>query len=366
MPTEQTDIGGTGVPATSAMRTPVLFLIFNRPEVTRAVFEALREAEPPRLYVAADGPRANRPRDRIKCAETREVISLIDWPCDVHTLFRDSNLGCGRAVSSAIDWFFSHESEGIIIEDDCLPERSFFFFCEELLARYRHDERIMSVSGTDFSPSDGQSLAYSYRFSRYSLMWGWATWRRAWKAYDYSMTRWPSLRKTGWLREIGAGSRRFELVWRDLFDRTHAGKIDTWDFQWIYSSWLQNGLSIIPATNLIANLGFGKDATHLPSEQDPRAHLPTRPISFPLDHPSFVYREASLDRFLDRYWWQVSSSRATPLALRDIDERFFGGRLQSSLHYLRSIVRQLDRRLLGGAIRRIVRALRRLQRELIN
>ncbi len=170
------------------MRSPVLFLVFNRPDSTRKVFDAIRSARPPKLYITADGPRPDRPAEAKLCSEVRAIASAVDWPCEVKTLFRESNLGCKAGVSSGITWFFSHEDEGIILEDDVLPVPTFFNFCDEMLERYRDDARVSMISGCNLI-SNHFSPKQSYFFSRYNLIWGWATWRRAWQHYDVAMTQ---------------------------------------------------------------------------------------------------------------------------------------------------------------------------------
>lgn len=226
---------------------PVLFLIFNRPELTQRVFACIREARPAQLFVAADGPRLDHPGERQLCAEVRKVVGQVDWPCELLTLFRDENLGCRRAVDTAIDWFFAQVPEGIILEDDCLPTLSFFNFCQTLLEYYRFDERIMHISGDNFQFGKSRT-PYSYYFSKYAHCWGWASWRRAWKYYDKDMKTWPELKELKILDTIYDDSHE-QRYWTDIFDRTHEGNIDTWAYQWIFTCWIQSGLSILLLLN---------------------------------------------------------------------------------------------------------------------
>ena len=179
---------------TKPLKTAVLLVIFNRPETTQVVFEAIRKAKPPRLYVAADGPRTEVPSDAKKCKEAREIINQVDWDCEVKTLFREKGLGCGLGPSSAFTWFFEHEEDGIILEDDCLPSQSFFWFCEELLERYRHDNRVMHIGGNNFLNGWQKDRDYSYYFSNSGHIWGWATWRRAWKLFDFNISLYEKLK----------------------------------------------------------------------------------------------------------------------------------------------------------------------------
>jgi len=273
-------------------RTPVLFLIFNRPDTTQQVFNEIRKAKPKDLFVAADGPREGNPLDKHLCQEARTIINQVDWDCNVHTLFREKNLGCKLAVSSAIDWFFSEVKEGIILEDDCVPDQSFFRFCQELLEYYRDDERIMMISGDNFQFGKKRT-EYSYYFSRYTHIWGWATWKRAWKYYDREMKLWPEIKKGRWLFDL-LSDKAAVKYWEKIFDETFHGRINTWDYQWLFSCWIQNGLTILPNVNLISNIGFDQNATHT-IEMCNLSKVPTFPIKFPLAHPRFVIRDNIAD-----------------------------------------------------------------------
>jgi hypothetical protein len=268
------------------MNSPILFLVFNRPSTTKQVFEAIRAARPPRLYVAADGPRADRIGEAELCAQVRDIATAVDWPCEVKTLFRATNLGCKMGVATGIDWFFEHEPEGIILEDDVLPLPSFFPYCEELLERYRDDDSVWMVSGSNLIP--GQiPLEESYFFSKNALIWGWASWRRAWQHYDVRMQAWPKLKEEGWLQSVFPGQPLLQSHWTYLFDELYSGKRDTWDYQCAYTCWCTNSVTITPAENLTENLGFGEAATHT-SSQKPNFLLQAIPadLSFPLIHPT--------------------------------------------------------------------------------
>ncbi len=289
----------------SEFNTPVLFLIFKRLQTTQRVLAAIRQAQPPRLYIAADGARATVPGEAAKVQAVREyVLSQIDWDCELKTLWRSENLGCQRAVSSAIDWFFEHEPEGIVLEDDCLPDASFFPYAQAMLARYRDDQRVMAIGGTH-SHGTAHQPEHSYFFSRNIEIWGWASWRRAWQHYDRDLSQWPNLRHTDWLLTIGAGDRNFQQHWHRIFDQIFAGKINTWDYQWVFSCWAQHGLTILPAQNLIRNIGFGAEATHTTDKTDPLSQrlsaLPLESLRFPLSHPTTVTKNYAADRWLDRH-----------------------------------------------------------------
>jgi hypothetical protein len=281
------------------MRSAVLFLVFNRPNTTRRVFEAIRAARPPRLYVAADGPRANRPGEAERCAEARHIAMAVDWPCEVKSLFRDQNLGCKMGVSGGISWFFDSEEEGIILEDDVLPLPSFFAYCDELLERYRCDQRVAMISGSNlisshFTPKE------SYFFSRYAVIWGWACWRRTWQQYDVAMKLWPAWRDRGGLTAHSGGNRLFEAYWCDTFDAVYRGEIDTWDYQLVFTCSRLGSLIAVPAQNQTHNLGFGPDATHTtPGSPDYVVESIPQPLDFPLVHPVDVERHEDADAVID-------------------------------------------------------------------
>lgn len=277
------------------LATPVAFIIFNRPETTRRVFAAIREARPRTLLVVADGPRSHREGEAEPCRQARAVIDSVDWECQVLTDYASENLGCMRRVSSGIDWVFRNVDEAIILEDDCLPHPTFFRFCSELLDRYRHDPRIAQICGVNFQ-FNRHLPCHSYYFSRYNHIWGWASWRRAWQMNDNEMAAWPGYRSTGQLAGILSGERE-AAYWTEVLDRVYAGEIDTWDCRWTFSCWRHNLLSVIPAVNLVSNIGFGPGATHTPTPNR-YAAMETGPMVFPLAHPPAVERGAREDDYV--------------------------------------------------------------------
>jgi hypothetical protein len=281
-------------------RSPVLFMVFNRPDTTQRVFEAIRAARPPRLYVAADGPRTAREGEAQRCETTRRIATAVDWPCELITLFRTENLGCKRAVGSAITWFFEHEPEGIVLEDDCLPDASFFAYCDALLERYRDDPRVMCISGDNFI-SDAWKPEESYYFSIYTHIWGWASWRRAWKSYDIEMSDWKASDPRLLLGRKLPAERQAQRHWKSVFDRVAAGKIDTWDYQWNYACWKHDGVTCLPKVNLVSNIGFGADATHTVSPESKHANLAVAAIALPLQHPKDVAATALADRWTNKH-----------------------------------------------------------------
>ncbi|UCH49827.1 MAG: glycosyltransferase family 2 protein [Betaproteobacteria bacterium] len=304
-----------------AVCPPVLVLAFNRPCTTAKVLEAIRSARPPRLFFAVDGPRSYRSGERDSVFAVQKLVDAIDWSCQVETLFRSSNLGCKIAVSEAISWFFDQVEQGIVLEDDCVADPSFFKFAAELLNHFQSDRRVCMLSGDNFQLGT-QRTPYSYYASRFTHIWGWATWRRAWQLYDHSMSRWPELRKTEWLERYlqDRGAARY---WRRAFDDTYADRNSSWAYRWTYSAWVNDALTLIPESNLVSNIGFGEGATHNLYKKNRFAALPTEPISFPLRHPPEIERNAEADEFT-----QATMFRNLPLWRR------VGGRTVRALREL--------------------------------
>lgn len=309
-------IGEEEVMEEAEVNVPVLLLVFNRPHLVKDVKNALRRVRPRILYIAADGPRAGHPSDRVLCEKARVEALGIDWPCQTKTLFREHNLGCRRAVSEAIDWFFEQEECGIILEDDCVPHPSFFRYVSELLGRYREDERVMVVSAQHFHGVAHQP-PYSYFFSRYNHCWGWGSWRRAWRLYDAEMKAWPLLRDTDWLLGVGDGSEQFKRYWTEIFDTAYADAVDSWAYRWTFSCWANSGLTVLPSKNLVTNIGFGHDGTHTRTADGVADALPLEELAFPLRHPPFVVRDTAADRWSDRYIFRISPLESIWRRLRE-------------------------------------------------
>ncbi|MBV9876109.1 MAG: hypothetical protein JO025_15380 [Verrucomicrobia bacterium] len=321
--------------------TPILFLIFNRPQLTARVFGAIRESRPAKLYVAADGPRPEKAGEWKLCAETRTVLDQIDWDCDVKTLLRDENLGCGRAVSQAITWFFQQEEEGIILEDDCLPDATFFPFCREMLSRFRDSQEVASISGDNFFPPSLHSNQ-PYHFSKYAQIWGWASWRHFWNLYDFhlkgDLSEWEEIIEK--VNPIENHAR----YWIQVFKAMRSGLIDTWDYQVMFSAWRNGLVHIYPSKNLIVNLGYGAEATHTrfasPLTEHESTGLEGFEVTLPievdakLDHTTFYFRflesltsiwwlEAAIDPTQHIGWarWQSSQTQAELARLKALTEK---------------------------------------------
>jgi hypothetical protein len=276
------------------LTAPVAFLIFNRPDTTARVFAEIARARPPQLLIVADGPRPDREGEAEQCAATRAIVEQIDWDCQVLQNYADSNLGCKKRVSSGLDWVFQNVEEAIVLEDDCLPHPSFFRYCEEMLERYRHESQVMQICG--FNPVQGfQVSPYSYYFSRFGPIWGWASWRRAWQHYDVDMKLWPTVRRDQAYRWFCDSHK--EAAWRlKILNRVYQGEIDTWDYQWGFAKMVRSGLSIVPHGNLIINIGFGGDSTHPADPDAPLARLQHTELEMPLHHPPYMCRNFNMDQ----------------------------------------------------------------------
>jgi hypothetical protein len=302
------------------VNSAVLFIVFNRPDTTREVFDVIRRARPPRLYVAADGARAARAGEVERCEEVRRIATAVDWPCEVRTLFRNVNLGCKRGVSKAIDWFFEHEEQGIILEDDVVALDEFFPFCDELLDRYRDDERVSMISGCNFVGQVERPDA-SYAFSRYMHIWGWASWRRAWASYDLDMSEWPRSGRSTLAHALGRREPSIRY-WSDIFHRAWQGTIDTWDYQWVFSAWRADMVAIIPRSNMIRNLGFGTDATHTTGDMPAFIRdLEMTAVAFPLRHPDRVEASCRLDQLIEHVVINITPYADLKRRLRSVGAR---------------------------------------------
>lgn len=281
-----------------AFKVPILFVVFNRPQTTRLVFEEIRRIHPSKLYIASDGSRMTRENEEEKVQETRKyILEHVDWKCDVHTRFNSSNMGCMVNVSTAISWLFQTEESGIILEDDCIPDQSFFPYCEELLKRYANDEDVYAIGGACFSEGNMKS---SYGFSHILQPWGWATWRRVWNQYS---TEIPDPTDVDSSRIFRSLPHRSRIIWRSHFTSIKKKLIDTWDYQFIHMLFLKNGYVTFPKRNLVKNIGFDTDATH--TKRVGRAsYLEAKRISFPLIHPETKFYDPHYFRYMNRFYSQ--------------------------------------------------------------
>ena len=278
------------------VQPPLLFLVFNRPDTTAEVLKAIRAQRPERLYVACDGPRDGRPDEREAVHRVRQMIADgVDWPCSLQTLYRETNLGCKKAVSSALDWFFENEEAGIILEDDCLPHPDFWRFCGELLDKYADDERVFMISGDNFQ--EGKHVTDdSYYVSALTHIWGWAAWRRSWQKVDLDLSGYDEWVQRGGLKRL-FGPGRWERTWERTFERYRQGRYNTWDYPFLFAAWKHGQYALLPSVNLVSNIGFGhQGATHTATDVYHRqSRIPTEPIGFPLQHPAHWHRQHSAD-----------------------------------------------------------------------
>lgn len=275
--------------------TPIAYIVFNRPRHVEQTFEVLRKQRPSKLFIIADGPRSGNPSDPELCTAVRAIVEQVDWPCEVHHNYADSNMGLKRRVSSGLDWVFSQVERAIVLEDDCVAHPDFFRFCDVLLERYADDDRVSVITGNNFQNGRKRGEA-AYYFSKYSHCWGWATWSRAWRHYQGDLPFWPEwFQSVAWLENCpDVVERRY---WGQIFKRVRAGQIDSWAYPWIVSLWHHGGLTATPNVNLVSNIGFGLDSTHTASADSPLAGMATEPLG-EIRHPKFVAQDTEADRYV--------------------------------------------------------------------
>ncbi len=246
--------------------TPVAFIMFNRPDTSVQVFEAIRKAKPQKLYLISDAAREGKPGEAEKVRECHESIEkMIDWDCEVHKNYAEKNMGCKMRVSSGISWVLEHEEETIILEDDVIPSEQFFPYMQQMLTEYRDEPKVMIVSGTNLLRD--YEIKEDYIFSNFPSIWGWGTWRRAWsRYYDVTMGDWPEKKNGEMLKKIYP-NRLSRWLYKRNAEKVYQGLIDTWDTQWNYCRYKQGGLGIVPKVNMVNNIGFDReDATHTKGE----------------------------------------------------------------------------------------------------
>lgn len=290
------------------MRSPVLLLFFNRPAQAAAVFDRVRAARPERLYVHVDGPRASRAGEEELVKACQRLVEKVDWPCSVKTLFRPENLGLRAGVSDALNWFFSEEAEGIILEDDCLPDPSFFEYCDTLLEYYRDHPQVMHIAGSNVAANAMRNKSDSFFVSRFSLVWGWASWRRAWQQMSLELEGLEEYKAKDRIREFSSNPMA-QAYMLDKFEKTRAGLNKSWAYAWFYTILNLNGRCIVPAVNLIENVGVGDaDATNTTNNLE---HLKVKAgkMAFPLSFPDSLepqkQRESALFYHTQKQKWRL-------------------------------------------------------------
>jgi len=277
-----------------ALNTPILFVIFNRPDRVSQVFAEIKKAKPKRLFIAADGPRVNKPGEKELCEQARRVVADIDWDCEVVKDFSDINLGCSERVYSGINQILTQYDRAIILEDDCLPNQSFFVFCEQMLEKYKDDQRIMMVSGMNWA-GQWKVNEHDYHFSIFGGVWGWATWRRSWKQLDSEMKLWKESairkkirRKFGDYKQYWARRYLFNIGFREK----------KWEYQWAFARIANDGLAVFPSKNLITNIGFGADATHTKTLMPLIENLVRQELNFPLRDNDDIRADDQYDKIM--------------------------------------------------------------------
>lgn len=291
-------------------KVPVLMIVFNRPDTTKVVLDRIKEYAPTHLYVTADGPREGNENDLKKTAEVRALYENLDWPCEVIFNINERNKGCKMAVSSGITWFFDQVESGIILEDDCLVDSSFFYLCEELLERYKTDDTVMSIGASNFQYETNVLPSTSYYFSRYNHIWGWASWAKAWKNYKLTPNQLPKQELLESIKKL-FHSNAERTYWLAIYDYVMSGKLDTWDFQWQFSMWAKGGIAVTPNVNMVTNLGFGPDATHGNDPNSWMAKLTALAIKFPLVHPETKQLNNDADKVTSDRLFNITSSYKT-------------------------------------------------------
>lgn len=279
--------------------SPILLLTYKRIDTTMQVFAQIQKVQPKRLYIASNYPKNSDENDKV-FALRKLLEQSIDWECQVYTLYRESHLSAKISISSAISWFFEHEEQGIILEDDCLPTLSFFRFCDELLERYRDKECVMMISGWSaldfaFNPSTDTlcpkaRLQEDYYFSKYNHIWGWASWARSWRKYERESSDF-----TKDFAHFDFNSKLERRSWRKIFGAYYGGKIDTWDYPWTFSIWKAHGLCVYPKNNMVKNIGFNRDDAAHTQGDSKFATMPSYEIAFPLSHPKKIAPNTYLD-----------------------------------------------------------------------
>jgi hypothetical protein len=302
----------------SSFEVPIALFLFNRPKELQQVLNVIASIAPSTLFLIADGPRSNHLNDQSLCQEARSIAAQVDWPCEVHRLYFNDNQTSRNAIPLGLNWVFSKVDQCIILEDDCVPNQSFFNFCAQLLERYKDNPQIMTIGGHRFDGPD-ESNEESYFFSKYPSTWGWATWKRSWNLFDLEMHQWSSLRETDWLHNILKNSTH-ESYWMRIFDQMKTG-MDAWDYALVFSCWVNQGLSIRSKVNLVHNIGHNALATHTTSENYLITNRLASEINLPLRHPSQIHPNPIIEERLEWVSYSGIMRRNLKLAHSEIQSR---------------------------------------------
>jgi len=309
----------------SNFETPVVLIIFNRPDHTRKVFEKISRIKPRNFFIISDGPRPEKKESDL-VDMSRSIVNEIDWACNLYTNFSDVNLGCKYRPATGIDWVFEHVDRAIILEDDCLPDLSFFYFCDELLTKYENVLNVGMISGCNllegsFTGDD------DYFFTWHSYTWGWATWKNRWSDFDLELESWSEVKESNFLEDI-IPSKEAKKSWINGFDNLKKGGMDAWDYQWLYTNWIKRRINIVPKKNLISNIGFDSAATHTFNSSDRFSNVPSQSIQFPLKHPEAIEINYSADFKLYNHVFGIRlihRLQAFDRSLRDFIKKLPGG-----------------------------------------
>lgn len=299
----------------AAFNTPIIVIVYNRQEKVEKVLSALRNIKPSKLLIIADGPRIEYPTDIEKCNAVRSLIEKIDWDCTIIKNYSDTNMGLDKRVVTGLNWAFGIVNEAIILEDDVIPHPGFFIFCKEMLEKYKNDNRIMAISGGNFQFGK-QRTNYSYYFSMYGHMPGWATWRRAWQCFDIDMQLLPELIEGNWFYDLFQNTAASKY-WTKLLSNIYPKQNSPWDYKWLFSKWINNGLSIVPNVNLVSNIGYDTDGTNTKADS-PFANMEITEIGFPLKHPPYVIRDVIADDYVEKIMFSSTFSRKVAYKLKSL------------------------------------------------
>lgn len=297
------------------MNTPVTIIIYNRYKNTIKLFDVLKKIEPSQLFVIADGPKENDVEDEKNIMQTRSILDSIDWDCNVTKIYREHNLGLEKNITLGLNEVFSNVQETIILEDDCIPNESFFQFCTELLKHYKDNKEIVQISGTKYIPNEIRY--HSYYYSKYSIEWGWATWKDRWERYDALMEGWPNMRKKKDFRDLFSSNKTYKY-WRYIFDNCYKGNINSWAYKWLYNNLIEHGYSIIPSVNLVENIGVGINSTNT-FLSNKKIIQQVKTINYPLIYHDKVIHNNNYDVILEKLeytksvlWLELITMRMKP------------------------------------------------------
>tara|TARA_X000000950_G_scaffold45778_1_gene52125 strand:- start:14644 stop:15573 length:930 start_codon:yes stop_codon:yes gene_type:complete len=286
------------------LTTPILFLTYKRIDTSLRVFESIKKAKPKKLYFVSNAPSSDNSEELIKISKVRSLVDSIDWDCKVITLFRETHLEVKESISSSIDWFFTMEEKGIILEDDCVPSQTFYSFCQELLNYYEDDNQVFSICGSCHY-TDSNLPINGYSFSNHTYIWGWATWKRAWLKYDINMKDWPKFKRSQSYKSKFR-NRIIRYYWTNIFNKVYDNHIKTWDYQWLYSTWFNNGLSIIPNVNLVSNVGFGNDSIFTHDKNSIDSEMKVSNFDLPLKHEKKKNKNLIEQKFVEKFVYKIT------------------------------------------------------------